>query len=181
MRTTTQSRIKESAFELNFSGEPNTERSTMLKLKKKLFYSKNGKITIFREGGSSDHPTKPKKSKAVTNNLFLSSNEKTKKNLTSYILNYKQQSWGTKYTVSFSDNKIFHSKRISKPIESIEREPTNRGTGPRGPYGRFSRKETKLKRQPPLTPERCQLQEESAVISPEAPSCKRTGTFGRER
>ena len=44
MRTTTQSRIKESAFELNFSGEPNTERSTMLKLKKNFFTAKMEKL-----------------------------------------------------------------------------------------------------------------------------------------
>ena len=73
-----------------------------------------------------------------------------------------------------SDKKIFHRKLISKPINTFEQEPTNRGTGPRGPDGRFARKPKKAT----TTPEKSQS-EEDLDTSPEPPTTKRAGTIGR--
>ena len=44
---------------------------------------------------------------------------------------------GTKHTVTTADNKILHRKHISKPISEIVQEQNSRGTGLRGPEGRF--------------------------------------------
>ena len=63
-----------------------------------------------------------------------------------------------------SDNKIIHRKLISKPIITFEQEPTNRGTGPRGPDGRFARKQDKSKHSPEKSPS-----EEDLDTSPEPP------------
>ena len=59
--------------------------------------------------------------------------------------------------------------------KSTKTENSNRGTGPRGPDGRFSRKEDK----PPTTPELSQSQEEQLDTSPETPNIPKSGTFGR--
>ena len=75
-----------------------------------------------------------------------------------------------------SDNKTIHRKLISKPIITFEQEPTNRGTGPRGPDGRFARKQDKSKHSPEKSPS-----EEDLDTSPEPPTTKRTCTIGRER
>ena len=83
---------------------------------------------------------------------------------------------GTKHTVTTSDNKIIHRKLISKPIITFEQEPTNRGTGPRGPDGRFARKQDKSKHSPEKSPS-----EEDLDTSPEPPTTKRTSTIGRGR
>ena len=59
---------------------------------------------------------------------------------------------GTKHTVTTLDNKIFHRKLISKPIITFEEEPTNGGTGTRGPDGRFAKKQTKTNNTPQKIP-----------------------------
>ena len=83
---------------------------------------------------------------------------------------------GTKHTVTILDNKIIHRKLISKPINTFEQEPTNRGTGPRGPDGRFAKKQTKTNN----TPRKSQSEEDTDT-SPEPPTIKRQGTIGRGR
>ena len=65
---------------------------------------------------------------------------------------------------------------ISKPIITFEQEPTNRGTGPRGPDGRFARKQDKSKHSPEKSPS-----EEDLDTSPEPSTTKRTSTIGRGR
>ena len=82
---------------------------------------------------------------------------------------------GTDHTVTTADNKIIHRKIISKPITPFEQEPSNRGTGPRGPDGRFARKEDKT----PVTPEPFQSEEEQWDTSPEPTSNRKHGTIGR--
>ena len=49
----------------------------------------------------------------------------------------------TNHTVTTSDKRILHSKLISKPIKPFQQESSNRGTGQRGPDGRFARREDK--------------------------------------
>ena len=73
-----------------------------------------------------------------------------------------------------SDNKIIHRKLNSKPINTFEQEPTNRGTGPRGPDGRFARKQDKSKHSPEKSPS-----EKDLDTSPESPTIKRTSTTGK--
>ena len=65
---------------------------------------------------------------------------------------------------------------INKPSITFEQEPTNRGTGPRGPDGRFARKQDKSKHSPEKSPS-----EEDQDTSPEPPTTKRTSTIGRGR
>ena len=74
------------------------------------------------------------------------------------------------------DNKIIHRKLISKPIITFEQEPTNRGTGPRRPDGRFAKKQTKTNN----TPRKSQSEEDTDT-SPEPPTTKQQGTIGRGR
>ena len=63
---------------------------------------------------------------------------------------------GTNHTVTTAGNKIIHRKLTFKPITPFEQGTSNRGTGPRGPDGRFARKEDKS----PATPEPSQSQDE---------------------
>ena len=93
-----------------------------------------------------------------------------------YSENLQTAVTGTKHTVTTSDNKISHRKLISKPNITFEQEPTNRGTGPRGPDGRFARKQDKSKHSPEKSPS-----EEDLDTSPEPPTTKRTSTIGRGR
>ena len=66
----------------------------------------------------------------------------------SYSENLQTAVTGTKHTVTTSDNKIIHRKLIINSINSFEQELTNRGTGPRGPDGRFAKKQTKTNTTP---------------------------------
>ena len=50
---------------------------------------------------------------------------------------------GTNHTVTTAENKIIHRKLINQPITPFEQETSNRGIEPRGPDGRFARKEDK--------------------------------------
>ena len=65
---------------------------------------------------------------------------------------------------------------INKPFITFEQEPTNRGTGPRGPDGRFPKKQDKSKHSPEKSPS-----EEDLDTSPEPPTTKWTSTIGRGR
>ena len=75
-----------------------------------------------------------------------------------------------------SDNKIIHPKFISKPNKTFEQEPTNRGTGPTGPDGRFASKQSKAN----TTPDKSQS-EEDLDTSPEPSTTERASIFGRGR
>ena len=58
----------------------------------------------------------------------------------------------------------------------MNRNQTNRGTGPRGPDGRFAREQDKSKHSPEKSPS-----EEALDTSPEPPTTKRTSAIGRGR
>ena len=162
MRTTPHTRLRKSAFELHFGREPNTEWSNMLKLDKTKWITSNfisarpdtlQVYTFTGEGGSSDHlpmEQKRKGAKTVSKYPFQFFERKNQKgNFESpYSENLQTAVTGTKHTLTTSDNKIIHRKLISKPIITFEQEPTNRGTGPRGPDGRFARKQDKSKHSP---------------------------------
>ena len=178
MRTTPHTRLKKSAFELHFGREPNTEWSNMLKLDKTKSITNNfisarpdtlQVYTFSGEGGSSDHlPMKQKRkgAKPVSKYPFQFFERKNQKGKfeSPYSENLQTAVTGTKHTVTTSDNKIIHRKLISKPIITFEQEPTNRGTGPRGPDGRFARKQDKSKHSPEKSPS-----EEDLDTSPEPP------------
>ena len=93
-----------------------------------------------------------------------------------YSENLQTAVTGIKHTVTTLGNKIIHRKLISKPNNTFEQEPTNRGTGTRGPDGRFAKKRTKTNNNP-----RKSHTEEDTDTSPEPPTIKRQGTIGRER
>ena len=59
---------------------------------------------------------------------------------------------GSKHTVTTSHIRIIHRKFSSKPVNTFEQEPTNRGTGPRGTDERFARTANKAT----ATPEKSQ-------------------------
>ena len=83
---------------------------------------------------------------------------------------------GTNHTVTTVDNKIIHRKNISKPVSEITQEPNNRGTGPRGPDGRFTKS--------PRTFNIHDSDSESEDTEPESPAVvtpKKSGAFGRGR
>ena len=84
---------------------------------------------------------------------------------------------GTNHTVSTADNRIIHRKLISKPTTPFEQEPYNRGTGRRGPDGRFARKGD----QTPATRDRSPLQDDPLDTSPKLRGTQKSGTFGRGR
>ena len=84
---------------------------------------------------------------------------------------------GTNHTITTADNKIIHRKLISKPYKPFDQEPSNRGTGPIGPDGRFARKESKS----PDTHRKSKSQDDQLDTSLEPPNTKKTGTFGRGR
>ena len=138
--------------------------------------------TFSGEGSSSDHlPMKQKRKSTKTVSeypfkFFERKNQKTKFE-SPYSDQLQTAIKGTNHTITTADNKIIHRKLISNPIKPFEQEPSNRGTGPRGPDGRFARKESKS----PETPRKSQSQEDQLDTSPEPPNTKKNGTFGRGR
>ena len=190
MRTTPNTRLKKSAFELHFGRETNTEWSNMLKLDKTKSIINNFisarpdtlQVNTFSgEGGSSDHlPMKQKRKRAKTVSKYPFQFFERKYQLGKFESPYSEHLQtavsGTKQTVTTSDNKIIHRKLLSKPIITFEQEPTNGGTGPRGPDGRFARKQDKSKQSPEKS-----RSEEGLETSPEPPTTKRTSIIGKER
>ena len=190
MRNTPHTRLRKSAFELHFGRGSNTEWSNMLKLDKTKSITNDSisarpdtlqVYTFSGDGGSSDQlPMKQKRkgAKTVSKYPFQFFEQKKQKgkfeNPYSEIL--QTAVTGTKHTVTTLDNKIIHRKLISKPINTFEQEPTNRGTGARGLDGRFAKKQTKANN----TLKKSQSQEDTDT-SPEPPTIIRQGTIGRGR
>ena len=75
----------------------------------------------------------------------------------------KHPAKGNVTAVTTSDNRRIHRKLISIPMKSFEQKSSNRGTGSRGPEGRFARKDDKA----PTTPEISTLQGNQTDTSPE--------------
>ena len=137
--------------------------------------------TFSGEGGVSDYlPMKQKRKGAKTVSKYPIQFFERKKQKGKFESQYSEHLQtavtGTKHTVTTSDNQIIHCKIISKPNNTFDQEPTNRGTGPRGPDGRLGKKQSKAN----TTPGKSQS-EEDLDTSPEPPTTKRTGTIGRGR
>ena len=162
MRNTPHTRLRKFAFELHFGREPNTEWSNMLKLDKTKSIT-NDSIsarpdtlqvhTFSGDGGSSDHiPIKQKRKGAKTVSKYPFQFFERKKQKGKFESPYSEilqtAVTGTKHTVATLDNKLFRRKLISKPNNTFEQDPTNRGAGPRGPDGRFAKKQTKTNNTP---------------------------------
>ena len=100
--------------------------------------------TFSGEGGSSDHlPMKQKKKSTKTFSKYpfqFFERKNTKSKFESPYYGKLQTVKGTNHTVTTAENKTIHRKLISKPITPFEQETSNRGTGPRGPDGRFAAK-----------------------------------------
>ena len=114
----------------------------MKKLTKTCILAKPDTLQVYSfngAGGVSDQlPMKQKKgAKGVSNYPFLF-HEKKPKFGSAYSEKTQLAISGTNHTVTTADNKIIHRKNISKPVSEIQ-EPNNRGTGPRGPDGRFTK------------------------------------------
>ena len=83
---------------------------------------------------------------------------------------------GTNHTVTTADNKILHRKNISKPISDITQKPNNRGTGLRGPDGRFTKSPRTFNIHDPDSES-----EDTQPESPVAVTPMKSGTLGRGR
>ena len=95
-------------------------------------------------GGVSDQlPMKPKKNdKGVSNYpfLFLEKKHQKSKFESAYMDKPNIAVSGTKHTVTTPNGRIIHKKCISKPLNNFNQDcNNNRGTGPRGPDGRFTK------------------------------------------
>ena len=193
MRKTPLTRLNNSAFELHYGREPNTEISNLFnidalkKLTKTCISAKPDTLQVYSlngAGGVADQlPMKQKKgAKGVSNYLFLF--HKFFTNTTGFtkiwqcLFGKKTQLAisGTNYTVTTADNKILHRKNISKPVSEITQEPNNRGTGPRGPDGRFTKSPRTFNIHDPDSESEATEPESPVVVTP-----KKSGTFGRGR
>ena len=134
-------------------------------------------VLIQRAGGVSDQlPMKQKKgSKRVSNYPFPFHEKKIVKLKFDGAYSDKIQIAvsGTNHTVTTADNRVLHRKHISKPISEITQEPNNRGTGLRGPDGRFINS--------PRTFTIHYSDSESEDSEPDTTTPKKTGTVGRGR
>ena len=157
MRKTPYTRLRKSAIELHYGRKPNTEISNLLnldtlaKLTKESVSGKPATLQVysFNGAGSVSHqlPMKPKKSnKGVSNYpfLFLEKKHQRSKFESAYTDKPQIAIRGTNYTVKTPNGRIIHRKNISKPID-FKQEYSNRGTGPRGPDGRFTKSPLKQK------------------------------------
>ena len=92
---------------------------------------------------------KPKKNdKGVSNYpfLFLEKHQKSKlESAYTEIPNVAVS--GTKHTMTTTNGRVEHKKVINKPRNDVNQDcNNNRGIGPRGPDGRFTRSPSKLKK-----------------------------------
>ena len=144
--------IKQIRIRTNYGREPNTEISNVLKIDalKNLtgtcisakpdtlqVYSFNG-----AGGGSDQLPMKQKKgAKGVSSYPFLFHEKKIIKPKfdSAYPDKIQVAVSGTNHTVTTADNRILHRKHKSKSISEITQDSNNRGTGPRGPDGLFTK------------------------------------------
>ena len=198
MRKTPHTKLKKSAFELHYGRKPNTEISNLLSLDNLKNLTKNsisGKPDILQVdsfsgvGGVSDQlPMKTRKSdKGVSNHpfLFLEKKHHKTKFESAYTDKPNIAISETNHTVTTPNGRIIHKKSISKPICNFNQEcNNNRGTGPRGPDGRFTRSPSKPKRAYVIESDtETPLPEISSPITTDQPdnATVRNGTYGRGR
>ena len=160
MRKTPHPKLKKSAFELHYGRKPNTEITNLLSLDNSKNLRENSisakpdtsQVYSFSGvGGVSDQlPMKTKKNdKGVSNYPFFILEKKYQKSKfeSAYTDKPNTAISETNHTVTTPNGRILHKKNISKPINDINQDcSNNRGTGPRGPDGRFTRSSSKTKR-----------------------------------
>ena len=158
MRKTPHTRLRKSAFELHYARKSNLEISNLLKLdtleklRKDSVSAKPDTLQVYSFNGAgdvSDHlPMKPKKStKGVNNYPFLFLEKKHQRSIfeSAYTDEPQLAKSGTVHTVTTPNGKILHRKNSSKLID-FNQEHSNRGNGPRGPDGQFTKSPLKQKR-----------------------------------
>ena len=151
MRKTPHTRQGKSIFELQYGREPNTEISILLNLDtvktitNNCFSAKPDTLQVYSfygAGDASDRLTMKQKkgSKGVSNYPFQFFEKRVNKPKirSAYSDKFQTAVSGTKHTVTTAEKKL-HSKHISKPISEFAQEQINRGTGLRGPDGRFTK------------------------------------------
>ena len=84
---------------------------------------------------------------------------------------------GTKYTITTPNGNIIHRKNISKPITDFVQKNSNRGNGPRGPDGRFTKSPSKPKWMPIIETERDPDAPSMETESPKTPKLSDNATF----
>ena len=159
MRKTPDTRLKKSAFELHYGRSPNTEVSNLLNLDnlktltESSISAKPDTIQVYSfsgAGGVSDQlPMKPKKNDkgvSVYSFLFLEKKHQKSKFESAYMDKPNIAMSGTKHTVTTPNGRVIHKKRISKPLNNFNQDcNNNRGTGPKGPDGRFTKLPSKAR------------------------------------
>ena len=198
MRKTPHTRLKKSAFELHYGRKPNTEISNLLnpdeieKLTKRSVSAKPDTLQVYSfsgAGGVSDQlPMKPKKgSKVVSNCPFLFLEKKQQRNKLESAYSDKPQLAisGTNHTVINPNGREIHRKMISKPID-FNQGYNNRGTGPRGPDGRFVKSPSKQRRAMIIDSDAESEAPSMDIDSPKTPepptdTTTKKSTFGRGR
>ena len=159
MSKTPHTKLKKSAFELHNRRKPNTEVTNLLcldNLKNSTNKSISPKLDTLQVysfsgvGGLSDKlPIKTKKNDEGVSNypfLFLKKHQKSKFE-SAYTDKPNIAISGTNHTVTTQNGRVIHRKWISKLITDFDQDcNNNRGTGPRGPDGRFTRSPSKQKK-----------------------------------
>ena len=148
VRKTPQTKPIKSAFELHYGRKPNTEVTNLLSLDTLKNLTKN---SVSATPGTWQVPMKTKKNdKGVSNYSFLFLEKKPQKSKFESAFTDKPNVAisGTKHTVTTPNGRILHRKCINKPITDFDQECNNniRGTGPRGPHGRFTKSPSKQKK-----------------------------------
>ena len=160
MRKTPHTRLKKSAFELHYGRSPNTEVSNLLnldslkKLTENSISAKPDTLQVYAFSGaggvSGQLPIKLKKNdKGVSNYpfLFLERKHQKSKFESAYMDKPNIAVSGTKHTVTTPNGRIKHEKCISKPLNNFNEDcNNNRGTGPKGPDGRFTKSPSKARK-----------------------------------
>ena len=112
MRKTPHTKLKKLAFELHYGRKPNTEITNLLSLDIRKNLTKNSAKPDTLQVNSFNGVG------SVCDRLPMKTN----------------------HTLTTPDGRIIHKKNISKPFAEFNQDcSNNRGTGPRGPGGRFTR------------------------------------------
>ena len=200
MRKTPYTKLKKSAFELHYGRKPNTERTNLLNsdnlknLTKASILAKPDTLLVYSfsgVGGVSDQlPMKTRKNdKGVSNQPFHFLEKKHQKSKSERVYSNKLKIAisETSHTVTTPNGRVIHKKCITKPIYDFNQDcNNNRGTGPRGPDGRFTRSPSKQKRayviESDIEPETSPVENNSptALDQSDNATVKRS-TYGRGR
>ena len=153
MRTTVHSSIKETPFERHYGRKPRTEIHNYLYMSPNKHYNVSARpetLQVYTFNGATNGNgaydqlvmKAPRELKEDVSNkfsyLFLEKKQNKGKFESAYENKPQTAVAGAKHTVITNKNKVFHRKRISKPLTPIFQNPlSRRGENPRGKDGRF--------------------------------------------